>query len=164
MLRGLSMHQGPDETVNWSNLVLSWWAASSTPIVLLLEGTAVAAALSTSILPVWCIPVLSCSAPSIPQLHSFLYITVWHFAPWLPPAFSRNYFLYAWFCTAFQQFVSNFPFNKINALDIIFHKTFCSSPFHWFVLIWWWSEALFSAFITLTQSCLDSGTDKNNSP
>lgn len=77
------------EIINWSNLVIeSWWAASSTHILPLLEGTA--AAFSTSILPVWCKPVLSCSAPSMPQLHSFLFITEWHFSPWLPPAFSRN--------------------------------------------------------------------------
>lgn len=49
MPRGLSVHKGPDEIMNWSNLVLSWWAASSTHIVPLLEGTA----FSTSILPVW---------------------------------------------------------------------------------------------------------------
>lgn len=164
MPRGLSMHKGPDETMNWSNLVLSLCSASSTHIVPLLEGTAVAAAFSTSILPVWCNLVLSCSAPSMPQLCSFLCIILWHFAPWIPTAFSRNYFLYAWFCTAFQQFESNFPFNKINALNIIFHKTFCSSAFHWFVLTWWWSGALFSAFISLTQSCSDSGTVKNSSP
>lgn len=30
MPRVLSMHQGPDETVNSSNLVLPWWAASAT--------------------------------------------------------------------------------------------------------------------------------------
>lgn len=160
----LSVHKGPGETMNWSNQVLSWWAASSTHIVPLLKGTVVAAAFSTSVLPVCCNSVLSCSAPSIPQLYSFLCITEWHFASWLPPAFSRNYFLYTWLCTAFQQFESNFPFKDINALNVIFHKTFCSSAFHWFVLTWWWSVALFSAFLTLTQSCHYSGADKNSNP
>lgn len=143
MPRGLSMHWGPDETVNWSNLFLPWLAASATPTLALLEGTAVAAVLSTSILPVWLNAVLWHSAPfnitptftsALLQLHDFDAIWVsWHDSVAFCPlaVLSWNHLMYTWLCTSFQKFVSYCPFNKINAFNIIFHKIFCSPAFHW---------------------------------
>lgn len=143
--------------MNWSNVVPP---ACATHTLALLEGTAVAAVLSVSILPVWCNAVLLHSAYSVLQLHShlhfpsyaismlcgYLQVTVGHFDLWLPPAGTTS-------CTPGFALLSKYlpycSFNKINALNILFHKIFLLTSFSLTVFIWWPTGDLLSLLLSL---------------